>query len=133
MNRAKFLIKRQYKKITDKILGIEGKLDLALTEYNEQILKLADAMTACEQAGLTEKVEKLKQHIIKVKEAEDALAQKKSELVAKVKQLEAEKMAAVACAGLNFDSPDNLLAEVENYVDHLEAELKTYDFLGSLN
>ncbi len=127
-----YAIKRNYSKVIDSIIGIEGKLDYAIHQYDIQIVKLGDARTACDKAGLAEKVTGLEEKIEKVYATKQQLISKKTELVAKVKQLEAEKHAAILCAGISEESPDFVIGDVEQYIKKLEAEIRTYDFIGGL-
>lgn len=118
------------------MLGVEGKLDYAINQYNEMIIKLADARIACAQANLTDRVIKIEAKIHKVNDEKNEFIKKKNELVAKVKELEAQRDAAIACAGignlLDSASPKQVVLEIDSYIKKLEAEIDTYNFMETL-
>ena len=136
MNKAVFLVKRQYNKAVNKLLGIEGRIDLAVLQYDEVIDKLGDAITACKRAGLKEKVDMLKDKVVDVYSKKKKLLDEKAILLAKVKELEAMKQAAACCAKLgsaSVVSVETTVNDVKNYIEQLEAELYTAEYFSSLD
>lgn len=133
---ATFTVKRNLKKALDKVNGLEGKLDYAIFEIDQSIVKLADARTACHKAKLTDKVilieEKIKNSYAKKQE----IIAKKADYIAKAKCLEAQIEAAKALGKCNisFDCTglDSTIAECDEYIKNLESELSTMDFMTTL-
>lgn len=134
MNRAVFMVKRAYNKAIDKVMSATDKIDYALAQIDEQILKYADARTACKEAGLKDKVEQMEQEIRKLDCNRKILEEKRAEYTAKIKCLEAQLRAQKAIAKIAAvpGSYANVLDELDAYMKHIEAELDTMEFINKL-
>ena len=134
MNKAVFMIKRAYNKAIDKVMSATDKIDYALAQIDEHIVKYGEARTACVKAGLDEKVKLMEDKIRGLDNQRKSLAKKRDEYEAKIKCLEAQLEAQQALIKVNGSTGNynNIISELDAYIKHIEAELSTAEFIGNL-
>lgn len=134
MNKLIFKIKKAYNNAIDRIMSATDKIDYALVQIDEHILKYGEARTACLKAGLDDKVKLMEDKIRDLDKQRRSLQDKRDEYEAKIKCLEAQLEAQKVLVGLtgNTSNYTSITKELDNYIKHLEAELNTMELISNL-